>query len=61
MRQVGPDHMQSEDLTQPQQNLCSITMSGRGMEGGFLSRPATEVNDIGGQTTKANSGNAQNT
>lgn len=59
MRQVGPDHMQSEDLTQPQQDLCSITMPGRGMEGGFLSRSATEVDDRGGLTAKANSGNAQ--
>lgn len=38
MRQVGPDHMQSEDLTQPRLDLCSITKSGRGMETGFLSR-----------------------
>lgn len=35
MRQVGPDHMQSEDLTQPRPDLCSITKSGRGMETGF--------------------------
>lgn len=38
MRQVGPDHMQSEDLTQPRLDLCSITKSGRGMETVFLSR-----------------------
>ena len=59
MRQVGPDHMQSADLTQPQQNLCTITMSGRRQGVLFVSSSMTKVNNRGGQTNRVNSGNTR--
>lgn len=62
MRQAGPDHMQDEDTTQPQQDLCTITKSGRGTGACF----SLQVNDRSerqeeGKTTRTNPGNTPST